>query len=63
MLFCQIFHFVSVTMIFQLVCVCDFSVVLQWMQSMTQWQIFTMTLICLVVSFGTPWCLTYQPRC
>lgn len=35
----------------------DFSVVLQWMHSMTQWQLFTMTLICLVVSYGTPCCL------
>lgn len=31
-----------------------FSVVLQWMKSMTQWQLFTMTLIYLVVSYGTP---------
>lgn len=29
-------------------------VVLQWMQSMTQWQLFTMTLIYLVVSLRRP---------
>lgn len=38
---------------------CDFSVVFQWIQSMTQWQLFTMTLIYLAVSFDTVY--TFNP--
>lgn len=45
------FCFICFSLVF---CLCGFSVVLQWMQSMTQSQLFTMTLIYLVVSFYLP---------